>query len=147
MFVVPMPENIKKYKGSLYFGLSVRRFVTLMPLCIYGVLAFLFIKPYIGEDLTIFTILLLSVILVPIGLFEPYGMPFEKYISLIWKYKIQRPGIRRIAYRNLLAEAIEEEYTLLEKQLYEKKQNSKTNDSGRGTENSSYKRRRRMKRW
>lgn len=116
MFEVPMPENVKKYKGTLFFGLDARKLFTLILLIAYALPANIYLTPVLGEDVVIITIILLGAVLIPVGWKQIYGMNFERYLFYIWKYKISRPQKRHIEYRNLLEEALEEEYKKMEKE-------------------------------
>lgn len=114
MFEVPIPENIKKFKGTFLLGLSYRQFFIAALLISYAITAFIFLPPYVGEDIAMLTIFTVGILLVPLGFWNPYGMPFEKYLMLVMKYKIIRPRFRHVEYRDILNETIEKDFLELE---------------------------------
>lgn len=115
MFEVPMPDNIKKYKGTVIMGLSFRKLLVVMIIFIGVFFIFKYLNPYIGQDGSFFIIVLFTLIVGPFGWATPYGMAAEKYISLVWRY-MSRPSKRCLENRNLLDEALEIKYHELENQ-------------------------------
>ncbi len=113
MIAVRIPDEIRKYKEKIIFGLNARQLIaTVITLSICGPLYYSG-RGYIAEDLLSWLIILIAVPLMGIGFFRYNGMPMEKFTVAIFKFEFLYPMKRRFkmdnAFRNWQNEAIKEE--------------------------------------
>lgn len=113
MIAVRIPEEIKKYKEKIAFGLTSRQLVSSIIALAVCVPLYWFGRSYIPEDVLSWLIILIALPLLAIGFFHFNGMPFEKFIVAWLKFEILFPRKRKFktenAFRAWQNEAIEEE--------------------------------------
>ncbi|BAL01891.1 hypothetical protein OBV_p-00360 (plasmid) [Oscillibacter valericigenes Sjm18-20] len=113
MIAVRIPEEIRKYKERIMFGLTARQLVsTLLALLICVPLYYYGIK-YIPVDVLSWLVIFVAVPLVAIGFFKFNGMPMEKFIVAFFKYELFFPTKRKFkvdnAFRDWQNQAIKED--------------------------------------
>ena len=116
MIAVRIPEEIKKYKEKIAFGLTSRQLVSSIIALAVCVPLYWFGRSYIPEDVLSWLIILIALPLLAIGFFHFNGMPFEKFI-VAWLFlstlslrratgcRAIRCGSFRISIHALLAES------------------------------------------
>ena len=113
MIAVRIPEEIRKYKEKLAFGLTARQIISsvlalaiCVPLYWYG-------REVIPEDILAWLVILIAVPLVAIGFISVNGLPMEKYFVVWMKFEVLYPRKRRFytdnAFREWQNKAIAEE--------------------------------------
>ena len=88
MIRVRVPSEITEYKAKLFFGLTTRQLL-------FGILAialgigcyFLLLKAGAGADAAGYAIIIIVIPLIAFGFITKDGLPFEKILSIIFKYK------------------------------------------------------------
>lgn len=100
MIAVRIPEEIRKYKERIMFGLSARQLIcTIIALGICIPLYF-FGNKYIDEDALSWIIILIALPIFAIGFFTFNGMPMEKFILAYLKFSFINPLKRRYKTEN-----------------------------------------------
>ena len=108
MIAVRIPDEIKKYKEKIVWGLTARQVISLLlagficvPLYWYG-------KDFIPEDILSWIIILIATPIGAIGFFKFNGMPMEKFIVAVAKFEVLYPRKRVFKTENAFREWQEE---------------------------------------
>ena len=113
MIAVRIPEEIRKYKEKIMFGLNARQLVTTLIALLVCVPLYFFGRGYLTDDILSWIIILIAVPLLAIGFFRFNGMPMERFVMAILKYALFFPTKRKYkvenAFRDWQNEAIKEE--------------------------------------
>ena len=87
MIEIKIPKEITDYKEKFLFGLTIRQLVSAVVALAICVPLFIFGKDYLGEDLVGWIIILVAVPVFAFGFFKYDGMPFEKFLGIIYRQK------------------------------------------------------------
>ncbi len=113
MIEIKIPKEITDYKEKFLFGLTVRQLVSAVVALAICVPLFIFGKDYLGEDLVGWIIILVAIPVFAFGFFRYDGMPFEKFLALIYRQKGVEPQKRKYeelpVFWNCREEIIEDE--------------------------------------
>ena len=113
MIEIKIPREITDYKEKFLFGLTVRQLVSAVVALAVCVPLFIFGKDYLGEDLVGWIIILVAIPVFAFGFFRYDGMPFEKFLALIYRQKWVEPQKRKYeelpVFWNCREEIIEDE--------------------------------------
>lgn len=113
MIEIKIPKEITDYKEKFLFGLTVRQLVSAVVALAICVPLFIFGKDYLGEDLMGWIIILVAIPVFAFGFFRYDGMPFEKFLALIYRQKWVEPQKRKYeelpVFWNCREEIIEDE--------------------------------------
>ena len=113
MIEIKIPKEITEYKEKFLFGLTVRQLVSAVVALAICVPLFIFGKDYLGEDLVGWIIILVAIPVFAFGFFRYDGMPFEKFLALIYRQKWVEPQKRKYeelpVFWNCREEIIEDE--------------------------------------
>lgn len=91
MIAVRIPEEIRKYKEKIMFGLNARQLIATLLALFVCVPLYFYGRNYLTEDVLSWLIILIAVPLVAIGYFRFNGMPMEKFIVAWLKYEVLYP--------------------------------------------------------
>lgn len=94
MIEIKIPKEITDYKEKFLFGLTVRQFVSAVAALAICVPLFVFGKDFIGEDIIGWLIILIAVPIFAFGFFKYDGMPFEKFLAMLYRQKWVEPQKR-----------------------------------------------------
>lgn len=104
MIAVRIPEEIRKYKEKIAFGLTARQlictiatFVVCVPLYWYG-------RGFLQEDILAWIIILIAVPLEAVGFVKINGMPMEKFAVAALKFEVLYPRKRKFKTSNIWRE-------------------------------------------
>lgn len=86
MIEVRIPKEITEYKEKLFFGLTVRKFVSLAIALLVCVPLFIFGREFISEDIISWIVILVAVPIMAFGWFNYHGMNFETFIKCVIKF-------------------------------------------------------------
>ena len=110
MIAVRIPDEIKKYKEKIVWGLTARQIISLLlagficvPLYWYG-------RKFIPEDLLSWIIIFIAVPIGAIGFFKFNGMPMEKFAMAVFKFEFLYPRKRIFKTENAFREWQNEAY-------------------------------------
>ena len=113
MIEIKIPKEITDYKEKFLFGLTVRQLVSAVVALAICVPLFIFDKDYLAEDLVGWIIILVAIPVFAFGFFRYDGMPFEKFLALIYRQKWVEPQKRKYeelpVFWNCREEIIEDE--------------------------------------
>ena len=94
MIEIKIPKEITDYKEKFLFGLTVRQFISAVAALAICVPLFIFGKDFLGEDVVGWLIMLIAVPIFAFGFFRYDGMPFEKFLVLLYRQKWLEPQKR-----------------------------------------------------
>ncbi len=113
MIEIKIPKEITDYKEKFLFGLTVRQLVSAVVALAVCVPLFIFGKDYLGEDLVGWIIILVAIPVFAFGFFRYDGMPFEKFLAILYRQKWVEPQKRKYeelpVFWNCREEIIEDE--------------------------------------
>lgn len=116
MIAVRIPDEIKKYKEKIVWGLTARQVIALLLAAFICVPLYWYGRDFIPEDVLSWIIILIAVPIGAIGFFRFNGMPMEKYAIAIFKFEFLYPRKRVFktenAFREWQNEADKEDKTL-----------------------------------
>lgn len=95
MIEIKIPKEITEYKEKFLFGLTIRQFLSALAALAVCVPLFVFGKNYLGEDVIGWIIILIAVPIFAFGFFKYDGMPFEKFLGMIYRQKWIEPQKRK----------------------------------------------------
>jgi len=98
---VRIPKEIRTYKEKLFFGLNIRQTVCIVLAIAINVPIYIFIRPYIGDDLAGWIIIFTAMPLILIGFFNYNGMPFEQFLTCIVRFQFLTPPKRIYKTENI----------------------------------------------
>lgn len=123
MIEVKVPREIRSYKEKLFFGLNLRQTICAAMAIGLNIPIYFLLRPYIGDDLTAWLIIIIAVPFFLVGFFQYNGMPFEQFALCIIRFQLLTPQKRKYKTENLYDVLIEAHY---KKIALEKKKRSRT---------------------
>lgn len=113
MIAVRIPEEIRKYKEKIAFGLTARQLICTILTLFICVPLYMLGRKYIPEDILAWLIIGIAVPLEALGFLKINGMPMEKYAIAAFKFEVLYPRKRKFKTENVWREwqnmAIKEE--------------------------------------
>jgi hypothetical protein len=103
MIEVKIPKEIRTYKEKLFFNLNLRQTLCIVLALAINIPLYIFIRPYIGDEIAGWIIIFTAVPLFLIGFFNYNGMPFEQFIVCFLKFQFLTPQKRKYKTENLYA--------------------------------------------
>ena len=101
MIAVRIPEEIRKYKEKIAFGLTVRQLICTLATLFICVPLYWFGRDYIPEDILAWIIIGIAVPLEAVGFIKINGMPMEKYAVAAFKFEVLYPRKRKFKTENI----------------------------------------------
>ena len=95
MIEIKIPKEITDYKEKFLFGLTVRQLVSAVVALAICVPLFIFGKDYLGEDMVGWIIILVAIPVFAFGFFRYDGMPFEKFLAILYRQNWVEPQKRK----------------------------------------------------
>lgn len=95
MIEIKIPKEITDYKEKFLFGLTVRQLVSAVVALAICVPLFILGKDYLGEDIVGWIIILVAIPVFAFGFFKYDGMPFEKFLAILYRQKWVEPQKRK----------------------------------------------------
>lgn len=80
---VKIPKEITEYREKIIFGLSVRQLFCVAIAVIICMMTFFAVKPFIGNDLAGYLVLVEAMPIMGIGFLRINGFTFEKYAMIV----------------------------------------------------------------
>ena len=100
MIAVRIPEEIKKYKEKIMFGLNARQLIATLLALFVCVPLYYWGRDYIADDILSWLIIGIALPLVAIGYFKFNGMPMEKFTVALVKFEFLFPRKRKFKVEN-----------------------------------------------
>ena len=104
MIAVRIPEEIRKYKEKIMFGLNARQLIATVLTFLICVPLYLIGKNYISDDILSWLIIAIAAPLVSIGFLKFNGMPMEKFMIETFKFEFLFPQKRTFRAENAFRE-------------------------------------------
>ncbi|MGJ0987128.1 PrgI family protein [Thomasclavelia ramosa] len=94
MGYVPIPKDLKKVKTKVAFNLTRRQLIGFTLAGLVGIPVYLFMRKFMPNDIAILFLILSTLPIFFVTLFEKDGLPFEKYFKHIYLHKFYQPQKR-----------------------------------------------------
>ena len=104
MIAVRIPEEIRKYKEKIAFGLTARQLICTIATLFICVPLYWFGRSYIPEDILAWLIIIIAIPLEAVGFVKVNGMPMEKFFVAALKFEILYPRKRKFKTENIWRE-------------------------------------------
>ncbi len=83
---VKIPKEITEYREKIIFGLSVRQLFCVAIAAIICLITFFAVKPFIGNDLAGYLVLVEAMPIMGVGFLRINGFTFERYVMIVLKH-------------------------------------------------------------
>lgn len=124
---VKINREIRQYKESIFFGLSMRQFIFSIFACLVAVLLYFLLRPYFGIETLSWVCILGACPFAVLGFVTYNGMTAEQFISAWFKSEILTPKRLTFKATNIYYEANKETIEKLEKEGMKPDENIKGN--------------------
>ena len=91
MIEIKIPKEITEYKEKILFGLTIRQCVCAVAALAVCVPLYIFGKDFLGDDVVGWLVIMIAVPIFAFGFFRYDGMPFEKFLTLLYRQKWVEP--------------------------------------------------------
>ena len=88
---IKINKEIRNYKESMFFGLSLRQFIFSMLACVVAVILFFVLRPYLGIETLSWVCILAAVPFAALGFITYNGMTAEQFVVAWVKSEILMP--------------------------------------------------------
>ena len=105
---IKINKEIKNYKESIFFGLSLRQFFCVIISCILAVLFYFLFRDKLGLEITSWICIIVSLPFILIGFVKYNGMNFEDVIASFIYSKFLIPNKLYFKSNNIYAELVKE---------------------------------------
>ena len=111
MIEIKIPKEIRDYKETIFFGLNLRQIISLAIAFAINVPLYLYSKPYIGDELASWIVMITGVPVFLLGFIKFDGMPFEKYLMIMLRFNFLVPRKRKYKIENVYTILYEQQRT------------------------------------
>ena len=94
MAYVPIPKDLKKVKTKVAFNLTKRQLIGFSVAGLVGIPVYLFMRKVVPNDIAVICLIVATLPIFFITLFEKDGLTFEKYFKYIYLHKFYQPKMR-----------------------------------------------------
>ena len=94
MAYVPIPKDLKKVKTKVAFNLTKRQMIGFTLAGLVGLPVYLFMRKIVPNDIAVIFLIVSTLPIFFITLFEKDGLTFEKYFKYIYLHKFYQPQKR-----------------------------------------------------
>ncbi|MGP1443566.1 MAG: PrgI family protein [Dialister pneumosintes] len=94
MGYVPIPKDLKKVKTKVAFNLTRRQLIGFTLAGLVGIPVYLFMRKFMPNDIAILFLIVSTLPIFFVTLFEKDGLIFEKYFKHIYLHKFYQPQKR-----------------------------------------------------
>lgn len=94
MAYVPIPKDLKKVKTKVAFNLTKRQLIGFTIAGLIGIPIYLFMRKVVPNDIAVIFLIVSTLPIFFITLFEKDGLSFEKYFKCIYLHKFYQPQKR-----------------------------------------------------
>lgn len=113
---IKINKEIRDYKESIFFGLSMRQFIFSLLACGVAVLLYFLLRNYMGLETLSWVCILGAVPFAVLGFVKYNGMTAEKFIIAFIKSEILMPKVLLFKPENMYYELLKPEYKRIEKE-------------------------------
>lgn len=120
-----IPKDTRQFKPKLIGFLTTRQTLCMIPAAVIGLVLFFGIGDAATTEVKLFIMTIFALPLILIGWYEPYGLPFEKFVRTVFVSMVLSPK-----YRKYKTKRLDEDELVTEKQQprRQKKKKKKTNN-------------------
>lgn len=104
MIDIKIPREIKSYKEKIYFGLDLRQLICVIIAIAINVPLYWYGRKVLGDDITSWVIIFVSLPLMSIGFVNYNGMQFEEIIVAVLNNNYLKTTKRKYKTKNLYRE-------------------------------------------
>ena len=94
MAYVPNPKDLKKVKTKVAFNLTKRQLIGFTIAGMIGIPIYLFMRKVVPNDIAVIFLIVSTLPIFFITLFEKDGLSFEKYFKYVYLHKFYQPQKR-----------------------------------------------------
>ncbi len=94
MAYVPIPKDLNRVKTKIAFNLTRRQLIGFTLAAIVGFPTYLFVRKFLPNDVAIIFMIITTLPIFFITLFEKDGIRFERYFKYIYQNKFYQPKTR-----------------------------------------------------
>jgi hypothetical protein len=94
MAYVPIPKDLKKVKTKVAFNLTKRQLIGFTIAGLVGIPVYLFTRKFVPNDIAVIFLIVSTLPIFFVTLFEKDGLTFEKYFKYIYLHKFYQPQKR-----------------------------------------------------
>ncbi len=94
MAYVPIPKDLNRVKTKIAFNLTKRQLIGFSIAAIVGFPTYLFARKLLPNDVAIIFMIIITLPIFFITLFEKDGIRFERYFKYIYQNRFYQPKIR-----------------------------------------------------
>ena len=94
MAYVPIPKALKKVKTKVAFNLTKRQLIGFTIAGMIGIPIYLFMRKVVPNDIAVIFLIVSTLPIFFITLFEKDGLSFEKYFKYVYLHKFYQPQKR-----------------------------------------------------
>lgn len=123
---IKINKEIRDYKETIFFGLSMRQFIFSIIACGVAVLLYFLLKPHFGLEVLSWVCILGAIPFGVLGFVKYNGMNAEEFIWAWIKSEILMPRVLLFKPENLYEELLEQEYKRLKKEELKSETNKRT---------------------
>ena len=136
MAYVPIPKDLKKVKTKVAFNLTRRQLIGFSVAALVGIPTYLFMRKFVPNDIAVIFLIVATLPIFFITLFEKDGLTFEKYFKYIYLHKFYQPSkrVRREVYLEQEKKNTADKLRKKSKNLSTKQEKSKNREDGKGKE-------------
>ena len=91
---VPIPKDLKKVKTKVAFNLTRKQLIGFTLAGFVGIPVYLFMRKFMPNDIAILFLIISTLPIFFVTLFEKDGLTFEKYFKYIYLHKFYQPPTR-----------------------------------------------------
>lgn len=136
---IKINKEIREYKESIFFGLSMRQFIFSLLACGVAVLLYFLLRNYMALETLSWVCILGAIPFAILGFVKYNGMNAEELIVAFIKSEILMPRVLLFKPENIYEELLKSEYKRIEKEELK----SETTKNVRNAKNKTRKRQRR----
>ena len=94
MAYVPIPKDLNRVKTKVAFNLTKRQLIGFTIAGLVGIPVYLFMRKFVPNDIAVIFLIVSTLPIFFITLFEKDGLSFEKYFKHIYLHKFYQPQKR-----------------------------------------------------
>ena len=136
MAYVPIPKDLKKVKTKVAFNLTRRQLIGFSVAALVGIPTYLFMRKFVPNDIAVIFLIVATLPIFFITLFEKDGLTFEKYFKYIYLHKFYQPSkrVRREVYLEQEKKNTADKLRKKSKNISTKQEKSKKRQDGKRKE-------------
>lgn len=123
----PIPKDLRKVKTKVAFNLTRRQLIGFTIAGFVGIPVYLFMRKFMPNDIAILFLIISTLPIFFVTLFEKDGLTFKKYFKYIYLHKFYQPPtrVRKVVYLEQEKRNAEKEVRGKSKKFKGKRSNSK----------------------